>query len=23
MIGHLAWQEQRYWLFRAQGQLLI
>ena len=22
-IGHLAWQEQRYWLFRAQGQLLL
>lgn len=22
MIGHLAWQEQRYWLFRAQGKLL-
>lgn len=22
MIGHLAWQEQRYWLFRAQGQVL-
>ena len=22
MIGHLAWQEQRYWLFRAQGELL-
>jgi len=21
MIGHLAWQEQRYWLFRAQGQV--
>jgi uncharacterized damage-inducible protein DinB len=20
-VGHLAWQEQRYWLFRAQGQL--
>jgi uncharacterized damage-inducible protein DinB len=20
-IGHLAWQEQRYWLFRAQGQV--
>src|SRR5207248_3834736 len=20
-IGHLAWQEQRYWLFRAQGQM--
>lgn len=19
MVGHLAWQEQRYWLFRAQG----
>jgi len=23
MIGHLAWQEQRYWLFRAQGRVLI
>ncbi len=23
MIGHLAWQEQRYWLTRAQGQVLI
>jgi len=22
-IGHLAWQEQRYWLFRAQGKLLL
>jgi uncharacterized damage-inducible protein DinB len=22
-IGHLAWQEQRYWLFRAQGQMLL
>src|SRR5438477_6523192 len=21
-IGHLAWQEQRYWLLRAQGQML-
>ncbi len=21
MIGHLAWQEQRYWLFRAQGTM--
>ena len=21
MIGHMAWQEQRYWLFRAQGQV--
>jgi hypothetical protein len=21
-IGHLAWQEQRYWLFRGQGQVL-
>ncbi len=21
MIGHLGWQEQRYWLFRAQGQV--
>jgi DinB family protein len=23
MIGHLAWQEQRYWLWRAQGQVLL
>lgn len=23
MIGHLAWQEQRYWLSRAQGQVLL
>jgi hypothetical protein len=23
MVGHLAWQEQRYWLQRAQGQLLF
>src|SRR5512139_1167732 len=22
-IGHLAWQEQRYWLFRGQGKLLL
>ena len=22
-IGHLAWQEQRYWLLRAQGQMLM
>jgi uncharacterized damage-inducible protein DinB len=22
-VGHLAWQEQRYWLFRAQGQILL
>ncbi len=22
-IGHLAWQEQRYWLYRAQGQVLL
>jgi hypothetical protein len=22
IVGHLAWQEQRYWLFRAQGQIL-
>ena len=22
-IGHLAWQEQRYWLTRAQGKTLI
>lgn len=21
-VGHLAWQEQRYWLFRAQGQIV-
>jgi hypothetical protein len=23
MIGHLAWQEQRYWLHRAQGKMLL
>ncbi len=23
IVGHLAWQEQRYWLYRAQGQMLI
>jgi hypothetical protein len=23
MIGHLAWQEQRYWLQRAQGHILL
>src|SRR5262245_12902603 len=23
MIGHLAWQEQRYWLIRAQGRILL
>jgi hypothetical protein len=23
MVGHLAWQEQRYWLTRAQGQVLF
>ncbi len=23
MIGHLAWQEQRYWLSRAQGHVLL
>ncbi len=23
IIGHLAWQEQLYWLTRAQGQLLV
>jgi hypothetical protein len=23
MIGHLAWQEQRYWLYRAQNTLLF
>ena len=22
-IGHLAWQEQRYWLYRAQGLMLL
>jgi hypothetical protein len=22
-IGHLAWQEQRYWLWRGQGQVLL
>src|SRR5437867_4440058 len=22
-VGHLAWQEQRYWLLRAQGQMLL
>ncbi|MBL8162147.1 MAG: DinB family protein [Anaerolineae bacterium] len=22
-VGHLAWQEQRYWLHRAQGQMLL
>jgi uncharacterized damage-inducible protein DinB len=22
-VGHLAWQEQRYWLLRAQGQMLM
>src|SRR5574341_1108957 len=22
-IGHLAWQEQRYWLYRAQDQILL
>jgi hypothetical protein len=22
-IGHLAWQEQRYWLWRAQGQIFL
>jgi len=22
-IGHLAWQEQRYWLHRARGQMLL
>jgi uncharacterized damage-inducible protein DinB len=22
-VGHLAWQEQRYWLLRAQGKLLV
>jgi hypothetical protein len=23
MVGHLAWQEQRYWLFRSQGRVLF
>jgi hypothetical protein len=23
IIGHLAWQEQRYWLLRAQGKVLL
>ena len=23
MIGHLAWQEQRYWLTRAAGKILV
>ncbi len=23
IIGHLAWQEQRYWLFYGQGQMLL
>jgi hypothetical protein len=23
VIGHLAWQEQRYWLYRAQGKTLF
>jgi uncharacterized damage-inducible protein DinB len=23
IVGHLAWQEQRYWLYRGQGQVLI
>jgi hypothetical protein len=22
-VGHLAWQEQRYWLYRARGELLL
>jgi hypothetical protein len=22
-VGHLAWQEQRYWLYRAHGQMLL
>jgi len=22
-VGHLAWQEQRYWLYRAQGRILL
>jgi hypothetical protein len=23
MVGHLAWQEQRYWLTRAQGRVVV
>lgn len=23
IVGHLAWQEQRYWLYRAQGKVLF
>jgi hypothetical protein len=23
IVGHLAWQEQRYWLYRAQGRVLF
>jgi hypothetical protein len=23
IVGHMAWQEQRYWLTRAQGQVLL
>ncbi len=23
IVGHLAWQEQGYWLYRAQGQVLV
>jgi uncharacterized damage-inducible protein DinB len=22
-VGHMAWQEQRYWLFRGQGRILV
>src|SRR4051812_4015277 len=22
-VGHLAWQEQRYWLWRGQGEILL
>ena len=22
-VGHLSWQEQRYWVYRAQGQMLL
>jgi hypothetical protein len=22
-VGHLAWQEQRYWLYRGQGRVLV
>lgn len=23
IVGHMAWQEQRYWLWRAQGRLVV